>query len=266
MSGKHYIWATALLGGILLMAGPGFGATDCEAVKAAITKERSLLKQSEMLEGAIASCPDDPEINYKYGYVLERLRKYEEALTYYKAAAKLDKNVAKYHFGQGDIYLVLEDVRAAIKAYETGLRLEPENSRASRSLEAARVRLSGPTETATARTEAPVVKETVDEAVAEASAVQKTPVPVKEPEVEKVAVKPVNGPTLKPEQPDLSDFAELVKALEQEDTRSRQGELAAVPGGGAFRAERLGRLEAMGGNARLDAEVVDPQRLLGTGR
>ncbi|MBU0728596.1 MAG: tetratricopeptide repeat protein [Proteobacteria bacterium] len=155
-------------------------AADCDAAFKSIRKERNLIKKKELLEGAIKQCPNDAEINYMNGYTLERLRNYDEALQYYKKAAKLDEKSAKYLFGMGDIYMVQGDSNAAIAVYEKGLSISPESKRAQKSLELARQSTgsSGPTV---------LHKEVVTAVKPVVVPEKKVPVPASPPAVEKVA-------------------------------------------------------------------------------
>ncbi|HIJ78656.1 MAG: OmpA family protein [Desulfobulbaceae bacterium] len=111
------------------------------AVRQTIKSERNLLKRKDLLVEAIKVCPKDPVVNFMYGYSLERLRKYEDALNHYLIAAELDKNYADAFSGMGDIYMVLGNVDSAVAAYEKGLALDGKDKRTARSLELAQIKL-----------------------------------------------------------------------------------------------------------------------------
>jgi len=113
---------------------------NCTSLKEQLHKERNLLKKRHMLTQAIASCPADAELHYMYAYSAERLRKYDNALKSYLETIAIDSGFSKAYFGLGDIYMVLGNAEAAIRAYEQGLALEPADTRARASLELARIK------------------------------------------------------------------------------------------------------------------------------
>ena len=125
----------------VLIASPALVAgQECNTIKTQIKKERNLLKKRELINRALALCPQDAEIHYACAYAAERLRKYDKAQSNYLKATELDSNYAKAYFGLGDIYMVLGNARSAIGAYERGLTLVPQNKRARSSLELARIK------------------------------------------------------------------------------------------------------------------------------
>jgi tetratricopeptide (TPR) repeat protein len=111
-------------------------AGDCNALLNKANKTVMVLQKRKILEEAIKKCPENPEVNYQYGYCLERLRKYEEAAKWYRKAVKYDtsQKTAKYYFGLGDVLRLSGKFAEARKAYETGLKIEPGNKRAEASL------------------------------------------------------------------------------------------------------------------------------------
>ncbi|MBN1958453.1 MAG: OmpA family protein [Desulfuromonadales bacterium] len=115
-------------------------AQECEELKQQIRIQRNLLKKKTLLTEALERCGGDAEVQYLSAYTSERLRKYDKALTHYLKAAELDPTYAKAFFGLGDIYMVLGNGAAAIRAYENGLRIAPDDTRASSSLELARIK------------------------------------------------------------------------------------------------------------------------------
>ncbi|PLX49542.1 MAG: hypothetical protein C0613_07340 [Desulfobulbaceae bacterium] len=114
-------------------------SADCLAIRKNIEEQNDILQRKELASQGISDCPNDPVINFEYAYSMERFRKYKIALKHYQAAAKLAPKFSKSYFGMGDMYLQLDRPKDAIKAYETGLSLEPENQRAMNSLQEARL-------------------------------------------------------------------------------------------------------------------------------
>ncbi|MEN8134446.1 MAG: OmpA family protein [Thermodesulfobacteriota bacterium] len=127
----------ALLGAVLLTVALCSGvalAADCKALHDGIRKERVLLKKKALVEAALKVCSNDPAIIYQDGYILERFRKYKDALVRYRRAISLDAGYAKAYFSIGDIETLQNNYREAVVAYTEGLRLEPGNDRARGSL------------------------------------------------------------------------------------------------------------------------------------
>jgi len=116
-------------------------AADCKKIAEEISQERELIARRDLLATAIKQCPKDPEINFMQGYSLERLRDYKSAMSYYVTASTIDPKHAKAFFGLGDIYMVTDKVQNAVTAYEKGLSLDPDNKRAAKSLESAKIKL-----------------------------------------------------------------------------------------------------------------------------
>ena len=125
---------------ILILPTVAAAEANCTSLKEQLHKERNLLKKRHMLTQAIASCPADTELHYMYAYSAERLRKYDNALKSYLETIAIDSGFSKAYFGLGDIYMVLGNAEAAIRAYEQGLALEPADTRARASLELARIK------------------------------------------------------------------------------------------------------------------------------
>lgn len=123
----------------LLTSGDRALAADCLAIREKIEGETDILQRKELAKQGISDCPNDPIINFEYAYSMERLRKYKQALKHYQVAAKLASKYSKSYFGMGDMYMQLEMPGDAIKAYQMGLSLEPDNKRAQNSLEEAKV-------------------------------------------------------------------------------------------------------------------------------
>ncbi|MBC8316996.1 MAG: OmpA family protein [Desulfobulbaceae bacterium] len=117
-------------------------AADCVRARVDFKKLKGVVERKEFLEKAILECVDDPEITYYYAYNMERLRKYDTALEYYRKAVSLDQNFAKAYMGMGDMYKELGEVGRAVAAYEKGLSLDPDNVWAKRSLQEIRSRSS----------------------------------------------------------------------------------------------------------------------------
>ncbi len=126
---------------ILIGAAPAF-ASPCDDLSANIKKERNLIKQKQRLESAIRVCPGSESIYFGYAYALERLRKYEPALTYYQKVDELSNGTSdKALFGMGDVLVFLGRFDEAVKVYERGLSIDGGNYRAQKSLNLARIKL-----------------------------------------------------------------------------------------------------------------------------
>ena len=137
---KHRIhtgWVVSLAILLLFTFANAAFAADCLAVRKRIQQETNLLKKRKLVQEGLTNCPNDPVINFKYAYSLERFRKYSEALKHYQAATKLDPKYAKAYFGIGDMYLQLGKPQKSIAAYQEGLSIDPNNKRAARSMQEA---------------------------------------------------------------------------------------------------------------------------------
>lgn len=132
------IASALLLGAALLLVNTTAVAADCKALKDSIRKERGLMSKKALIEDAMKVCPKDAEIVYQNGYAYERLRKYEDALRYYRKAIALDSNYAKAYFSIGDIQMLLKNYQQAVDSYISGLRHAPSDRRARGSLDVAR--------------------------------------------------------------------------------------------------------------------------------
>jgi len=133
----------ALLVTVFFACNPAWAAEGCAALSDGIHKERVLMKKKALVADALKSCPNDPEIVYQDGYILERFRKYEEALARYKKAVSLDPGYAKAYFSMGDIQAVLNNYGEAIAAYQEGLKYDSSNARARSSLKEALAKYQG---------------------------------------------------------------------------------------------------------------------------
>lgn len=109
-------------------------SADCTAIKKALKQERNIKKKREMVVDAIAQCPEDPHLNYKYGLFLERFRKYDKALGYYQKAILYDPKMAKAYAGMGDIYILLGLMDQAIEGYTKAVEIMPSNNRYNKRL------------------------------------------------------------------------------------------------------------------------------------
>jgi outer membrane protein OmpA-like peptidoglycan-associated protein len=138
-------WRPALaawaLGAALAPSGPEAAREiDCAALLTHVKTITSLLERASLLESAAASCPRDPAVQYERAFALERLRRYPEALSAYRATTALDPRHAKAHVGVADTLMLLGDPAGAVAAYERGLALDAGNERARRALELARIK------------------------------------------------------------------------------------------------------------------------------
>lgn len=124
---------------LVLMLFPAHAfAADCMAIRKQIEKETDILQRKELAKQGISDCPNDAIINFEYAYSMERFRKYKLALKHYQIAAKLAPKYGKSYFGMADMYMNLESPGDAVKAYQAGLSLEPDNKRAQNSLKEAK--------------------------------------------------------------------------------------------------------------------------------
>ncbi|MFO7765870.1 MAG: OmpA family protein [Pelovirga sp.] len=137
---KHSLWVTGLWIMFATFSPGPAAADDCDQLRKNVKQERSLIKKQLLLDEAIAACPNHARLHYDKAYAQERLRRYDEALTYYLRATELDENFAKAYFGLADIFVVLGNLEPAIWAYQSGLELQPDNQRGAASLELARIK------------------------------------------------------------------------------------------------------------------------------
>ena len=141
-------------------------AADCGALLAKAKKEFSIIRRQQMLVEALAVCPSDADLNYEYGYALERFRKYDEALSYYRKAISLRPGMASAWFGIADIERNRSNLKQARQAYEKGLEFDRNNKRALARLNEVRKKLGlGPYRARRAKARA-VVAETRKQAAA----------------------------------------------------------------------------------------------------
>lgn len=130
-------WSLTLITLILFSFATIAGAADCLAIRKKIKQEADILKRRELISQGLTNCPNDPVINFKYAYSLERFRKYDKALKHYQVATKLDPKYAKAYFGMGDMYLQLGKPHESVTAYQKGLAISPNDKRAARSMQKA---------------------------------------------------------------------------------------------------------------------------------
>ncbi len=115
---------------------------NCRQYVEELHKVKPLMKRKVLLDEAIKECADNYLITYYYAYSLERRRKYGQAAEYYQAAIDLNPDYARSYFGLGDTFLVLKRNEQAAAAFLAGLQLEPDNTRAAKSMKEARRGLS----------------------------------------------------------------------------------------------------------------------------
>ena len=138
----HVVWIGAILMLVASMDGVAVAA-DCKAFNDSIRKERTLMKKKALIEDAMKACPKDAEIVYQNGYTFERLRKYEDAMLYYRKAIALDSGLAMAYFSAGDIQMLLKNYQEAVDSYIAGLKHAPSDKRARNSLDEARQKYRG---------------------------------------------------------------------------------------------------------------------------
>jgi len=237
---------------------PAARAVDCDELLAAAGQEPGLLEQSQMLGEAVETCPKHAELTYKYGYSQERLRKYGEALDYYKRATKINAKVAKYYFGMADIYVIQKDTSAAIAAYEEGLRLEPQNSRARLALDELAPGKAAAEAASAKQAEAAAANKAAEAEKQKAEQAEKVATKAKEKEKEEAKI---TGPTLKVKAPNPAEFTGLTAVLEKDRAQQGKDDLAAAPGGAAFKTELTAKQEALRASAQADAVTIDSEKL-----
>ena len=137
---KHSLWVTGLWIVMIILNPDPTLAVDCDQLRKNVAQERSLIRKQQLLDEALQACPGHAQLHYDKGFAQERLRRYDQALTYYLRATELDENFARAYFGLADIFVVLGNLEPAIWAYQSGLALEPDNQRAVSSLELARIK------------------------------------------------------------------------------------------------------------------------------
>jgi len=119
---------------------PAPGDDGCAARLERARAQTSLIEKRKLLEEAVGSCPRNDAIAYEYAFALERLRRYPEALRYYRVASGLGPRNGKAFIGAGDTLMVLGDPTGAAAAYARGLALSPGDARARKALELARIK------------------------------------------------------------------------------------------------------------------------------
>ncbi len=130
-----YIGLLAAVSSSAFLIGPA-NAGECDYLLEKAGQVSILTEQSQLYKEAQNKCPNDALVNYKYAFSLERLRKYDQALQYYNKASSLDKSSAKYLFGVADASRMANHIQGAVDAYQQGLKLQPGNVRAKKSLDA----------------------------------------------------------------------------------------------------------------------------------
>lgn len=131
---RKMFWYIFLSLFVSLTIGTPVLAADCQAIRSGIQAEKDLAKRRKLVADAILQCPEDPVLNYKYGLSLERFRKYDKALGYYKKAALLDPKMGKAFVGMGDVYIYLGLLDESIEAYQQAVKLMPADTRAENRL------------------------------------------------------------------------------------------------------------------------------------
>lgn len=137
---RRLLGAAALAAGLAIAGPVDAKEIDCDALLAHIRTRTSLIEKAKLLEVAAESCPRDSAVAYEQAFASERLRKYPEALRWYRRASELDPRNGKAVIGVGDTLMLLGDPGGAVAAYEKGLALDPGNDRARNALELARIK------------------------------------------------------------------------------------------------------------------------------
>ena len=79
----------------------------------------------------LASSPNSAELNTNLGAILQKQKKYDAALTYYKAAETIDPSNVTTRLNLGTLYQQKKDYNSALSAYNSILTLYPNNLQAN---------------------------------------------------------------------------------------------------------------------------------------
>lgn len=91
-----------------------------------------------MSKRAIELEPNMPSYLDTYAWVLYKLKRYKEALTYIDMAIAIDQNAVHYEH-KGDILFRLEEVGLAVKFWQKALELNPENEKIKQKINARKI-------------------------------------------------------------------------------------------------------------------------------
>ncbi|HEY4446283.1 MAG TPA: tetratricopeptide repeat protein [Steroidobacteraceae bacterium] len=123
-------WAKAerLCRAILSAHADYFDALSLLGIIAAETQH--LPDAAALFERAVASNPLDAAVNYNYGSVLKRLKRFDEALDRYQCALHIKPDIAQAYYDRGDIQIELGRPGEALDSYEIALRIKPDYAQA----------------------------------------------------------------------------------------------------------------------------------------
>ena len=79
----------------------------------------------------LAASPNSAELNANLGAILQKQKKYDAALTYYKAAETIDPSSVTTRLNLGTLYQQKKDYNSALSAYNSILTLYPNNLEAN---------------------------------------------------------------------------------------------------------------------------------------
>lgn len=79
----------------------------------------------------LAASPNSAELNTNLGAILQREKKYDAALTYYKAAETIDPSSVTTRLNLGTLYQQKKDYNSALSAYNSIIALYPNNLEAN---------------------------------------------------------------------------------------------------------------------------------------
>lgn len=126
-----FVW---LLPGLLLLLGQA--GPDCERAARLVAEannlsfdQAGLARKVELYRQATVLCPAQAEAHNNLGDTYERLRRYDEALASYQAAAKAKPDWAYPYFGLGDVLRVTGHPDEAIYYYRKGLKFAPRDEK-----------------------------------------------------------------------------------------------------------------------------------------
>ena len=80
-------------------------------------------------EKAAEIAPRSARVQDEIGFLLAVLNRRQEAVSHFEHALKFDPRFASAHYHLGDAYNSVDDLPAALSAYETAAQLEPTNDR-----------------------------------------------------------------------------------------------------------------------------------------
>lgn len=102
-----------------------------EILKNSANNQEVLYALEKIYTKKLASSPNSAELNANLGAILQREKKYDAALTYYKAAESIDPSSVNTRLNLGTLYQQKKDYNSALSAYNSILTLYPDNLQAN---------------------------------------------------------------------------------------------------------------------------------------